>query len=71
MAYALASAAAAFVLAVALGPAVIAFLRSRRFGKEIRPEGPETHFGKSGTPTMGGIMVIIPVVATTLILNAG
>jgi phospho-N-acetylmuramoyl-pentapeptide-transferase len=65
----LANAALAFFLAFAIGPAIIAFLSRRGYGKDIRPEGPESHQGKSGTPTMGGIMVIIPVLASTVLLN--
>jgi hypothetical protein len=38
-------------------------------GKEIRTDGPESHLGKAGTPTMGGIMVILPVIVATLLLN--
>lgn len=70
MAWALSNAALAFFLAFALGPAVIRFLQRQGMGKEIRPEGPESHLGKAGTPTMGGIMIIIPVVAATMLLNS-
>lgn len=69
MAWALTNAAVAFFLAFVLGPAVIRFLKRQKLGKEIREEGPETHLSKAGTPTMGGIMVIIPVVAATMLLN--
>ena len=70
MAWALTNAALAFFLAFVLGPAVIRFLQQQKLGKEIREEGPQSHQVKSGTPTMGGIMVIIPVVAATMLLNS-
>jgi len=69
MAWALTNAALAFFLSFVLGPAVVRFLQEQKLGKEIREEGPQTHQVKSGTPTMGGIMVIIPVVAATMLLN--
>lgn len=69
MAWALSNAALAFFLAFVLGPAVIRFLQQQKLGKGIREEGPESHQSKSGTPTMGGIMVIIPVIAATMLLN--
>ncbi|GEN44821.1 phospho-N-acetylmuramoyl-pentapeptide-transferase [Alkalibacillus haloalkaliphilus] len=60
--------AVAFLIAVLLSPVLIPFLRRLKFGQSIREEGPESHQAKSGTPTMGGVMIIFSVVATTLIL---
>ncbi|MDQ0350523.1 phospho-N-acetylmuramoyl-pentapeptide-transferase [Alkalibacillus filiformis] len=60
--------AVAFLIAVLLSPILIPFLRRLKFGQSIREEGPESHQAKSGTPTMGGVMIIFSVVATTLIL---
>jgi len=65
MGYALALAAVSFLLAVALGSPLIAFLRQRRIGKNIRVEGPERHQAKMGTPTMGGVLIV----AVTLVVN--
>jgi phospho-N-acetylmuramoyl-pentapeptide-transferase len=48
-------------------------LRVRRYfkvGKAIRVEGPERHFTKLGTPTMGGVMIVIPVLIITILMNA-
>jgi phospho-N-acetylmuramoyl-pentapeptide-transferase len=45
-------------------------LRNFKVGETIRMEGPERHFSKLGTPTMGGVMVVIPVALITALLNA-
>jgi phospho-N-acetylmuramoyl-pentapeptide-transferase len=58
-----------FLLAVIWGAPLIRWLRDHRVGKQIRVEGPTTHQFKMGTPTMGGVMVILPVMAVTLVLN--
>lgn len=67
---ALSLAGLSFVLTVIWGPPLIRILRHFRVGKQIRVEGPERHFSKLGTPTMGGIMIILPVLLVTLLLNA-
>jgi phospho-N-acetylmuramoyl-pentapeptide-transferase len=59
-----------FVLAVIWGPPLLRILRHFNIGKVIRVEGPERHFTKMGTPTMGGVMIILPVVLVTLLLNS-
>jgi phospho-N-acetylmuramoyl-pentapeptide-transferase len=59
-----------FMLTVIWGPPLIRVLRHFNVGKAIRVEGPERHFSKLGTPTMGGIMIIIPVLMITILLNA-
>ena len=51
----------AFALVVILMPPYIRFLRHLGFGKRIRVEGPEGHHVKEGTPTMGGLLVILVV----------
>lgn len=51
-----------FLFAVIWGQPLINFLRSRGIGESIRIEGPARHQTKMGTPTMGGIMIIVPVV---------
>ena len=50
--------AGAFVLAAVLGLGLIPVLKRLKFGQEIREEGPKWHAGKSGTPTMGGVIFI-------------
>ncbi len=58
-----------FLLAVVWGSPLIRFLKARRIGKQIRLEGPQTHQVKAGTPTMGGLMILVPVVLITSALN--
>ncbi len=48
-----------FALAVILGPLCIPILRRLKFGQQIREEGPQGHQKKAGTPTMGGIIILI------------
>lgn len=57
----------AFAISVILGPFVIPFLRRLKVGQTVRDEGPKTHLKKSGTPTMGGIMILLSVVVTSII----
>jgi phospho-N-acetylmuramoyl-pentapeptide-transferase len=56
----------AMVVSIIVGPRFIAFLRRNEFGAHIREELPERHGGKQGTPTMGGLLVL--VVATVAFL---
>jgi phospho-N-acetylmuramoyl-pentapeptide-transferase len=58
-----------FLLTVIWGSPLIALLRRYRIGKQIRIELPQSHQTKLGTPTMGGLMIVVPVVAITLMLN--
>ncbi|MGG2952537.1 phospho-N-acetylmuramoyl-pentapeptide-transferase [Geobacillus stearothermophilus] len=58
--------AVSFLVTVILSPLFIPFLRRLKFGQSIREEGPKSHQKKSGTPTMGGIMILLSIVATTL-----
>lgn len=60
-----------FMLTVIWGPPLIRVLRYFKVGKAIRVEGPERHFTKLGTPTMGGVMFILPVLLITVLMNAG
>lgn len=57
-----------FLITILLLPIFIPFLRRLRFGQSIREEGPESHQEKAGTPTMGGLVIIISIVATSLIM---
>jgi phospho-N-acetylmuramoyl-pentapeptide-transferase len=54
--------AVAFLWGLLIGKPVINWLRDRRIGKHIRIEGPERHQIKTGTPTMGGLIFLIPLV---------
>ena len=58
-----------FALTVIWGGPLLQVLRWLGVGKQIRIEGPRSHQSKLGTPTMGGLLVIIPVVIITLLLN--
>lgn len=60
--------AISFLITVLLSPIIIPFLRRLKFGQSIREEGPKSHQAKSGTPTMGGVMIIVSIVLTTLIM---
>ncbi|MDR0787956.1 MAG: phospho-N-acetylmuramoyl-pentapeptide-transferase [Gemmatimonadota bacterium] len=57
----------AFLTAFLLGPPVINRLRMLKVGQVVRVEGPKTHLGKSGTPTMGGVLIVFATVITTLL----
>ncbi|KYG89417.1 phospho-N-acetylmuramoyl-pentapeptide-transferase [Metasolibacillus sp. FSL H7-0170] len=57
----------AFILTVILAPIAIPLLRRLKFGQSIREEGPESHLKKAGTPTMGGIIFLLAIIATTLV----
>lgn len=61
--------AIAFLITVLLSPIVIPFLKRLKFGQVIREEGPESHQAKSGTPTMGGIMILLSIVITSLVMT--
>ncbi len=58
----------ALVISWIIGPAVIRWLRSKQpQGQPIRVDGPETHFKKKGTPTMGGVLILLSVTISTLL----
>src|SRR5690606_28015963 len=56
-----------FVIALAVGPAAIRSLRRLKAGQQVREAGPKSHQGKSGTPTMGGVVMIAGIVLATLL----
>jgi len=57
----------ALFLALALGPRMIRTLSALSFGQHIREEGPQSHQRKAGTPTMGGLLIVVAVVVPTLL----
>jgi phospho-N-acetylmuramoyl-pentapeptide-transferase len=69
MDFALILASISFLLAVGWGPLLIQLLRRYGIGKRIRIDGPSGHQVKLGTPTMGGLMIVVPVLLITLGLN--
>lgn len=56
-----------FGVCAVLCPLLIPFLKRLKFGQTVREEGPQTHLKKSGTPTMGGIVIVISISITSLI----
>lgn len=59
-----------FILAILLGPLVIKQLQKLQFGQSIREEGPASHQKKAGTPTIGGMIFLIPtLIGSLLFLN--
>ena len=63
----LTAAVIAAVVVLIIGPFAIPMLHRLKFGQSIRTEGPKSHQVKSGTPTMGGIFMVIGIVAATVI----
>ncbi|AKS37953.1 phospho-N-acetylmuramoyl-pentapeptide-transferase [Anoxybacillus gonensis] len=59
----------AFIITVVLSPIFIPFLRRLKFGQSIREEGPKSHQKKSGTPTMGGLMILLSLSITTFVMS--
>ncbi|MBA3387854.1 MAG: phospho-N-acetylmuramoyl-pentapeptide-transferase [Actinomycetota bacterium] len=62
------AAAVAFLVTVTLGSKFIEFLQTRKFGQFVREEGPQTHLIKAGTPTMGGVVMLIGLLAALLVV---
>ena len=60
---------ASMLICIFLGPAFIDFMREREFGQHIRDEGPEGHHEKAGTPTMGGLLILLSITVPFLILS--
>lgn len=58
--------ATAFSISAVVGVLIIPLLRRLKFGQSIREEGPEAHFKKAGTPTMGGLIFLVSIVVSTL-----
>lgn len=55
-----------FAISVILGPILIPFLRRLKVGQTVRDEGPKTHLQKTGTPTMGGLLILTSMTVTSL-----
>ena len=60
-----------FLLTVIWGTPLLRVLRHFKVGKNIRVEGPERHFTKFGTPTMGGVLILLPEALITVLMNGG
>lgn len=63
------AASVAFFVALAVGPLVIPILRRLKFGQSIRQEGPERHYAKAGTPTMGGVIILLALTTSSLLYS--
>src|SRR5271154_6679564 len=60
--------ATSLIICFLFGPRIIRWLRAKQGeGQPIRDDGPETHLKKKGTPTMGGLMILIAVVVSTIL----
>ena len=58
----------ALLISFAFGPPLIRLLRARQvYGQPIRSDGPESHAAKAGTPTMGGVIILLAVTVSTLL----
>lgn len=57
----------AFGISVILCPIIIPFLRKLKFGQFVRDDGPQSHLKKAGTPTMGGLVILVSILLTSLI----
>jgi phospho-N-acetylmuramoyl-pentapeptide-transferase len=54
-------------ISLLLGPGLIAALRERKVGQVQRQDGPQSHLSKHGTPTMGGALIFLALVTSTLL----
>jgi len=62
----------AFIIIVLTTPGFIRFIQRQQIGQVVRDDGPETHFAKQGVPTMGGLLILLTITATTLLwVNLG
>jgi phospho-N-acetylmuramoyl-pentapeptide-transferase len=57
----------ALIISFIAGPRVIRWLAAKKIGQAVRHDGPQTHLIKSGTPTMGGALILIAIIITTLL----
>ena len=55
------------LISILLGPIIIKSLKSMQFEQHVRVDGPESHYKKSGTPTMGGLLILSSLVISTLL----
>jgi phospho-N-acetylmuramoyl-pentapeptide-transferase len=67
---ALALSAFSFLITVIWGQPLLRVLRMLKIGEQIRVDGPQSHLGKLGTPTMGGVLILFPVALLTILFNA-
>lgn len=58
-----------FVLVLILGKPFINYLKVKKFGEKIRDDGPASHLSKKGTPTMGGVLIVIVMLITNFLVS--
>ncbi|MBM4189707.1 MAG: phospho-N-acetylmuramoyl-pentapeptide-transferase [Betaproteobacteria bacterium] len=57
----------ALAISFVIGPALIRWLAAKKVGQAVRTDGPQTHLVKQGTPTMGGVLILVAITLTTLL----
>ncbi len=57
----------ALVISFVIGPRMIDWLTRMKIGQSVRDDGPQTHLAKAGTPTMGGALILVAILVTTLL----
>jgi phospho-N-acetylmuramoyl-pentapeptide-transferase len=57
----------ALVISFVIGPRMITWLARMKIGQSVRDDGPQTHLVKAGTPTMGGALILVSIIVTTLL----
>ena len=57
----------ALIISFVIGPTMIRRLSNKNIGQSVRDDGPESHFEKAGTPTMGGTLILVSITASTLL----
>ncbi|HHT72651.1 MAG TPA: phospho-N-acetylmuramoyl-pentapeptide-transferase [Firmicutes bacterium] len=60
----------AFGLAVLAGPGTIYYLRRLKFGQQVRSDGPKTHLKKAGTPSMGGVLILLALAVAVVLTSS-
>lgn len=58
-----------FIICLVIGPSTIKMLRRLKFGQTEREDGPKSHLKKQGTPTMGGVMILVAITITSLVFT--
>ena len=56
----------ALLISLLVGPRMIRYLSRYNIGQQVRDDGPASHFSKAGTPTMGGALILVAIVVSTL-----
>ena len=57
----------ALIISLMVGPWMIRYLSQYKIGQSVRDDGPQSHFSKAGTPTMGGALILVAIIISTLL----